>query len=152
MLGTRPNDTLRPLELLKPHDEYQLPNLSREDFGLILRHRHVQLDRDPVDQLYQAMQGNALFLDLLAKELATRGTSSPEVLIKQIAHNPEHLFSLTIARLKRQPIEWREVIKPVLGVLLVAREPLGLRHIRQIIGVDDDRIRDCIERLGGFVT
>jgi hypothetical protein len=152
VLGTRPNDTLRPLKLLKPHDEYELPNLSREDFDLILRYRHVQLDRDLVDQLYQAMQGNALFLDLLAKELATRGTSSPEALIKQLAHDPEHLFSLAMARLKRQPTEWREVIKPVLGVLLVAREPLELRHIRQVIGVDDDRLRDGIERLGGLIT
>jgi caspase domain-containing protein/AAA ATPase-like protein len=152
VLGTRPNDTLRPLKLLKPHNEYELPNLSREDFDLILSHRHLKLDKGLVDQLHQAMQGNALFLDLLAKELAERGTSSPEALIKQLAHNPEHLFSLTIARLKRQPIEWREVIKPVLGVLLVAGEPLGLRHLRQIIGVDDERLRDAIERLGGLVT
>jgi transcriptional regulator with XRE-family HTH domain len=57
-----------------------------------------------------------------------------------------------MARLKRQPTEWREVIRPVLGVLLVESEPLGLRHIRQIIGVDDDRLRDAIERLGGLVT
>jgi uncharacterized protein YeeX (DUF496 family) len=152
VLGTRPNDTLRPLKLLKPHNEYELPNLSREDFDLILRHRDVQLDRDLADQLYRAMRGSALYLDLMVKELVERGTGSPETLIKQLAHNPEHLFSLTIARLKRQPIEWREVIKPVLGVLLVAREPLGLRHIRQIIGVDDDRLRDGIERLGGLVT
>src|SRR5207253_1055840 len=48
--------------------------------------------------------------------------------------------------------EWREVIKPALGVLLVAGEPLGLRHIRQIIGVEDDRVRDGIERLGGLIT
>jgi hypothetical protein len=129
VLGTRPNDTLRPLELLKPHGEYQLPDLSREDFGLVLQHRHVHLGKGLADQFYQAMQGNALFLDLMAKELAERGTSSLEALIQQLAHNPEHLFSLTMARLKRQPTEWREIIKPVLGVLLVAREPLGMRHI-----------------------
>ncbi len=32
VLGTRPNDTLKPLELLKPRYEYKLPNLSRKDF------------------------------------------------------------------------------------------------------------------------
>ena len=152
VLGTRPNDTLRPLELLKPHYEYQLPNLSREDFEAVLQHRQVQLERGLADQFYTAMQGNALYLDLLAKELAERGTTTPEVLIRQIADNPEHVFSLAMARLKRQPGEWREVIKPVLGVLLTEQEPLGLRHIRQILGVDEDRLREGIERLGGLVV
>ncbi len=152
VLGTRPNDTLRPLELLKPRSEYQLPDLSREDFDLILRHRHVPLERGLADQFYEAMQGNALFLDLMAKELAERGTPSREALIQQLAHNPEHLFTLTMARLKRQPSEWREVIKPVLGVLLVAREPLGVRHIRQILGIEDDRLREGMQRLGGLLT
>ncbi len=55
VLGTRPNDTLRPLELLKPRHEYQLPNLSREDFNLILQRRHVQLDQGLADRFYHAM-------------------------------------------------------------------------------------------------
>src|SRR2546425_1875987 len=114
VLGTRPNDTLRPLELLKPRCEYELPNLSRQDFDRVLHHRHVQLERGLADQFYHAMQGNALYLDLAAKEFAQQGTTAPEVLIKQLADNPEHLFTLTMARLKRQPVEWREVIKPVL--------------------------------------
>ncbi len=38
VLGTRPNDTLRPLELRKPYRQYQLPNLSKHDFELILKH------------------------------------------------------------------------------------------------------------------
>jgi tetratricopeptide (TPR) repeat protein len=152
VLGTRPNDTLRPLELLKPRYEYQLPDLSREDFDLVLQHRNVSLDRGLADRFYAAMQGNALYLDLLAKELTKRGTTAPKVLIKQISDNPEHLFWLAMASLKRQPGEWREVIKPVLGVLLVAQEPLGVRHIRQILGVDDDRLREGMERLGGLIV
>ena len=31
VLGTRPDDTLRPLELLKPLDQYRLPNMSRQE-------------------------------------------------------------------------------------------------------------------------
>src|SRR5207249_7420057 len=73
VLGTRPNDTLRPLALLKPHCEYELPNLSRHDFDLILRHRQVDLDRTLADQFYQVMQENALYLDLVARELAEGG-------------------------------------------------------------------------------
>jgi len=152
VLGTRPNDTLRPLELLKPRYEYQLPNLSREDFNLILQHRQVPLERSLADRFYHAMQGNALYLDLLAKELAKQGTTASEAFIKQVADNPEHLFSLSMTRLKRLAVEWREIIKPLLGVLLVAQEPLGVRHIRQILGVDDDRLREGIERLGGLIV
>src|SRR5437764_10648670 len=56
VLGTRPNDTLRPLELLKPRYEYKLPNLSRQDFDLILQHRQVQLDTKLADRFYESMQ------------------------------------------------------------------------------------------------
>jgi len=152
MLGTRPNDTLRPLELLQPHIEYPLPNLSRNDFDLILQHRGVQLDKSIADQFYQAMDKNALYLDLVAKELFIGGSIAPAELITRIANNPENIFSLSMQRLKRQPVEWREVIKPVLGVLLAALEPLSRWQIRQLIHVDDDRLRDGIARLGGLLA
>src|SRR6266567_6126300 len=64
VLGTRPNDALRPLELLKPHVTYPLPNLSRQDFDLILQHRGVSLSSVLADRFYEAMQQNALYLDL----------------------------------------------------------------------------------------
>ena len=62
VLGTRPNDTMKPLELLKPIDQYPLPNLSRDDFTQILTHRNVTLQAHLVDQFYQAMGENALYL------------------------------------------------------------------------------------------
>ena len=43
VLGTRPNETLHPLELRKPHHPYHLPGITRHDFDLILQHRNVQL-------------------------------------------------------------------------------------------------------------
>ena len=196
VLGTRPNETLKPLELLKPYQEYQLPGLSRLDFDLILQHRGVQISmlsrllcsdvqregvklnpdlasrlfcyvpvhnnrdgiqisREVANRFYQAMNKNALYLDLVAKELAEQETIPPQDLISQLADNPQHIFSLAINRFKRRPPEWYEVIKPTLGVLLASREPLGLHHIRQIIDderVDDERLRDGIDRLGGLVT
>ena len=151
VLGTRPNDTLKPLELLKPHDEYRLPNLSREDFDRILQHRHVTLEQTLADRFYQAMQENALYLDLVAQELANSRGVRPEAIIKRVATNPENIFSLSMIRLKQQKGEWREVIKPILGILLVAREPLAIAHTRQILHLDADRLRDGIERLGGLV-
>jgi hypothetical protein len=152
VLGTRPNDTLKPLELLKPHDEYWLPNLSREDFDLILQHRHVALDRPLTDRFYQAMQENALYLDLVAQELAKSGGVRPEEIIERVTINPENLFSFSLMRLKRQKGEWHEVVKPILGILLVAREPFSFAHIRQILHLDADRLKEGIERLGGLVS
>ncbi len=46
VLGTRPHDTLRPMELRTPARAYWLPPLSRADFDLVLRHRQVG-DLDP---------------------------------------------------------------------------------------------------------
>ncbi len=152
VLGTRPNDTLRPLELLKPRNEYQLPNLHREDFDLILSHRRVLLEKELADRFYYAMQENALYLDLVAKELREQGAISPQDMIARIADNPENLFSLSIARLKRHPKEWHDVIKPILGLLLTTREPLFIGHIRQILQIDHDRVKDGITRLGGLLT
>jgi hypothetical protein len=152
VLGTRPDDTLRPLELLKPFAEYHLPNLRREDFDLILLHRKVQLEKTLADRFYQVMEKNALYLDLAAKELLEAGHLAPDELIAHLANNPNNLFSLSIERFKRQKLEWREVLKPVLGVLLAAREPLGPRSIRSILQIEDERLRDGIQRLGGLLT
>lgn len=152
VLGTRPDDTLHPLKLLKPHHEYKLPNLSRSDFDLVLSHRHVQLDKSLADQFYEAVQKNALYLDLVAKELAENRTVSHIDAIQRVADNPDNIFSLSIARLKRQRRQWRSVLKPILGLLLAAREPLRVQHIRQILAVEDDEMRDGLRRLGGLIA
>ena len=152
VLGTRPNDTLQPLELLKPHQTYVLPNLSRKDFDLILQHRGVILERRLANRFYHAMQENALYLDLMAQELARSDTSSPEAIIERVATNPDNLFSLSLDRLKRSPLEWREVLKPILGLLLAAREPLSAPHLRQVLHLDHDRLSEGLHRLGGLVS
>jgi hypothetical protein len=152
VLGTRPNDTLKPLELLKPHCEYQLPGLSRQDFDRILTRRGVELERQVADQFYRELQENALYLDLVARELQEHETLPLREMIVRLAHDPANLFSLSMMRLKRQALEWREVIKPVLGVLLAAREPLAFSHLRHILHLEADRLRDALRRLGGLVA
>ena len=152
VLGTRPDDTLYPLELRKPHQRYELPNVSRYDFDLILDHRGVKLDTLRIDRCYQLMQKNALYLDLLAKELAYEEGVQYEQIIKRVADDPENLFSLSIARLKRHPLEWREVLKPLLGVLLVAREPLTGRHMKNILKIEEDRLLGGLVWLGGLIV
>ncbi|GCE15328.1 caspase family protein [Tengunoibacter tsumagoiensis] len=151
VLATRPNDALQPLTLLKPHHRYALPNLSRADFALILQHHNVRLDRHLADQFYEKMEENALYLDLVARELQESPDLSPQDLIQRLATNPNNLFSVAMERFKCNHIEWREVIKPVLGLLLVARQPLTLWQIRQILHLEDDRLRGGITRLGGFI-
>jgi pSer/pThr/pTyr-binding forkhead associated (FHA) protein len=76
VLSTRPNDTLRSLELLKPYYEFKLPNLSRADFDQILQHRGVTLEETLTDILYQVMDGNAEYLDLTAKALSNTDRES----------------------------------------------------------------------------
>ena len=77
VLGTRPNDTLRPLELLNSHDTYYLPNISQHDFNLMLQFRHVQLDKTLVGKFYAAMQQNALYLEPgSAGAISRRGSST----------------------------------------------------------------------------
>jgi len=152
VLGTRPNETLQPLELRKPHHPYHLAGLTRHDFDLILQHRSAPLEPGLADRFYKVMGENALYLDLIAKELAQAGATRPEELIERIADDPENIFTLTTTRLKRHAVAWREVLKPLLGVLLVAREPLTGRQLRAILDLDDERLREGIARLGGLVA
>ncbi len=162
VLGTRPNDTLEPLQSKKPHVTYELPNLSRDDFDAILRHRGVALEPGLADQFYQNLNENALFLDLVAKELAERGQITPaevEAIIKRIADNPNNLFGLAIERISWREVLWEQVMKPLLGILLVAGEPLAQVHLKQIVNlhrhqmepIDKDRLREGLTRLGGLV-
>ena len=152
VLSTRPNDTLRPLTRARLHTEYTLPDLSRKDFDLLLQHREVHLESRVADQFYLAMQANALYLDLAAKGLKDNVSMTAQDVMQRVADNPENLFSLAMNTLKYPPSEWREVIKPILGILLVAREPLGVRSIRQILHVEDERIREGVTRLGGLLS
>jgi type II secretory pathway predicted ATPase ExeA len=76
VLGTRPNETLRPLELLKPLKEYPLPDVSRADFHLILRHRGVTLESSLANRFHEMLKKNALYLDLVAQEFAARQESA----------------------------------------------------------------------------
>ena len=85
------------IELFKPSKRYLLPNLSRTDFDRILERREVTLEPLLANKFYEKLEKNALYLDLVAKELAKRGPiTAAEVvtIIGQISDNPENLFSL----------------------------------------------------------
>jgi hypothetical protein len=151
VVGTRPNRTLHQLELLTKNDLYPLPGLSREDFDLLLQHHKVPLSPALSDSLYQSLEQNALYLDLVAQELQKRHSLRPEELIARVANNPDNIFTITFSRMQQLP-EWYNVIRRILGTLLVTREPLTPQQIAHISKQESPRIRAGIKDLGGLLT
>ncbi len=154
VVGTRPNKTLDRLKMLvKSYEPYELRALSREDFALMLQRRPVSLPDELGNRLYGAMQGNALYLNLVAQVLSKYSDLQPEDVIARVENNPNNIFSLAFERMKQpRPEEWNEVIRPILGALLVAQEPLAPRQIAHIFSGANNRFREGIKSLGGFLT
>lgn len=151
VLGTRPDDTLQRLLLREPQHLYLLPPLSRTDFTELLASRGAHVAAPLADRLYASLRANVLYLDLAARELALSPNTPPARLLARIADDPQHLFTLSMSRLRRQRGQWRTVIKPLLGVLLVVRRSLSRAGLRRLLEVDDEELRDGLERLGGLL-
>jgi hypothetical protein len=147
VIGTRPNDTLRPLELLRPHAEYKLPPLSEGDFALILKRYGVDLSADLMHKFYAGMQANALYLDLAAQELAVSPNRDPAQLFECLTSDPDSVFSLSIDRLRLSQDLWNRVILPALGVLLVCKETISQAAVRRILDLDGHDYHANLERL-----
>lgn len=150
MLGTRPDDTLQPLESKKIQVEYRLPHLSLRDFQqLLIKHGVVS---GVAQRLYDALQANAFYLALIVQELKAGPIADFEAFVQRISDNPENLFGLTIERLQRDDTQWERVLEPVLGLLLVAQEPLDRATLRSLLEVSDVRLRRGLGQLGGLVA
>jgi len=150
VIGTRPDDTLKPLKLRTPHREYCLPPLSEADFAALLRDRGVTLSAHEQSELYQALNGNAFDLAFLAQEIRQTPTTEIAALLRRVIANPRDLFKPTLERLQRYQ-SWDNVLRPLLGTLLAAQEPLSRDALRGIIGETQDRMLTAIERLGGLL-
>jgi tetratricopeptide (TPR) repeat protein len=150
VIGTRPDDTLKPLKLRTPHREYRLPPLSEADFAVLLRDRGVTLSAHEQSELYQALNGNAFDLAFLAQEIRQTPTTEIAALLRRVIANPRDLFTPTLERLQRYQ-SWDNVLRPLLGTLLVAQEPLSRDALRAILNVTQDRVTTAIERLGGLL-
>jgi hypothetical protein len=151
VIGTRPDDTLTPLKLRTPHCEYCLPPLSEADFGELLRDRGVTLSAHEQSELYHALHGNAFDLAFLAQEIRQTPHTKIAALLRRVIANPRDLFTPTLERLQRDWNLWERVLHPLLGILLVAQEPLSRHALRGILHVSQDRIQIAIERLGGLL-
>jgi hypothetical protein len=152
VLGTRPDDTLRPLEPLHKVD-YWLPKLSQTDFTTFLQARAVYLPSTQVMELYAALEGNALYLTLAATQLQRTAQADIAGLVRTITANPGSLFTVTLDRIRRSHERlWERVIYPVLGILLVSQEPLRAPLLRTLLQVTADDLRHGLDRLGGLVS
>jgi tetratricopeptide (TPR) repeat protein len=151
VIGTRPDDTLKPLKLRTPHREYRLPPLSEADFAVLLRDRGVTLRAHEQSELYQALNGNAFDLAFLAQEIRQTPDTEIAALLQRVIANPRDLFTPTLDRLQRDWNLWEKVLRPMLGTLLAAQEPLSRDALHGIIGVTQDRVLTAIERLGGLL-
>jgi hypothetical protein len=107
------------------------------------------------DQFYDVLGANALYLDLAAKELALASDLSKRAdIISRLAEDPDNIFSVAIKRLQHQQKDqlWETAIHPVLGILLVAQEPLTQESLRSLLNVKGYKIKDGLRSLGGLVT
>ncbi len=154
VIGTRPDDTLIELESKTPREPYELPDMSRADFVQILARTGRHLESALLQQFYDTMQQNALYLDLAARELSEQPDLSPEEMLERVAANPDNLFSFAINRLSRGGNEqrWKKITQHILGLLLAAREPLSELALRTLIDSTSRELRRSLNQLGGLLA
>ncbi|MBM7845945.1 alpha-amylase family glycosyl hydrolase [Herpetosiphon giganteus] len=152
VLGSRPDETLKPLEILHRVD-YDLPPLSEPDALALWRSVQPDVENELLHDLYTALKGNALFVHLAADTMQGALVVNAISLTRQIDHNPSNLFGITLERMKsRSQTQWDTVWKPMLALLLVAQEPLRLAVLGNLLGHDYDTMQDAVWVLGGLVS
>lgn len=153
VVGTRPNEALRQLRrLASAREPYSLPGLSRGDFDLLLRRHDVTTLTSALKNLLVEKLGHSpLYLGLVAEELVKQPELQSEAAIASIASNPENIFGLTFSRLQ-QASGWLEIIRPLVGTLLVTQEPLSSSQIAHILHKEEVRVRAGVISLGGLLA
>jgi thioredoxin-like negative regulator of GroEL len=153
VIGSRPDDTLKPLKVLVSQREYKLPPLSVDDFAALLEIREAFLTEYDRQRLHEALQGNAYDLAFVAGEIQRTPDAEVEALLQRVITNPLDIFAPALDRLRVDRILWKSAIRPILGCLLAATEgePLSEDALRVILSIDTDEVSDALERLGGLL-
>jgi hypothetical protein len=153
VIGTRPDDTLKPLNVLASQQEYKLPPLSVVDFAALLATRGTTVAEHDRDAIYKALHGNAFDLAFVVRELAETAAADVSSLLDQVRRNPQDIFAQAIKRLLSDEPFWRRVIRPILGCLLAATdsEPLSEDALCAILRLDTDQVSEALLRLRGFL-
>jgi tetratricopeptide (TPR) repeat protein len=153
VIGTRPDDTLKPLELRHELNQYSLPALSLPDFKTLLASQpSLKLSAFQVDELYNALHGNAFDLGFVANLLQEAAVKDVDGIIEQVKRNPKHIFDITIDNWRKRP-EWRTSLKPILGCLLVSTkgQALTAEELGEITQLDTEQVGAALLILGGVV-
>src|SRR5207249_5771352 len=59
--------------------------------------------------------------------------------------------SLTIARLEKLP-PWNKILRPILGVLMAACEPLSIQSLCQILNIEEVQLQNGIKKLDWLIA
>jgi tetratricopeptide (TPR) repeat protein/transcriptional regulator with XRE-family HTH domain len=153
VIGTRPDDTLKPLKVLVPQQEYKLPPLSLDDFGSLLEMRAANLATHDREDLYKALHGNAFDLAFVVREISKTSQADVPALLERVKKNPQDIFAPALDRLRNDREIWRRAVRPILGCLLAANdsEPLSDDALATILDLDIDEVSDALLRLRGFL-
>ncbi len=152
VLGSRPDETLKPLDI-RHRADYDLPPLNEADALAVWRSVQPAMADGLLHDLYTALKGNALFVHLAVDRMRDQSMADATSLIRQIEQNPSNLFGITLERIKnRSEHRWPTIWKPMLALLLVAQEPLRLDVLGDLLGHDHDTMQDAVWILGGLVS
>ncbi|KPL90114.1 ATP-binding protein [Herpetosiphon geysericola] len=152
VLGARPNESLASLAL-EQGVIYSVPPLSEAD--AITRWQMLQpaLESHRLQQLAQALKGNALLVELAARAMSTMPVAEVVPIIDQSIADSTNLFRLSLARIQAlAPTEWHMIMRPSLAVLLVSQEPLTPALLAAILDQPVAALSAPIALLAGWVS
>ncbi|WP_110514496.1 ATP-binding protein [Herpetosiphon llansteffanensis] len=152
VLGSRPDERIDRLGL-EHGVGYAVPALSADDVISRLQQVQPTFERAALQQLANALAGNALMVELAASLIIQCDQTELRSLITQVRREPSNLFRLSLARIERQaPPEWSRVIRPLLAVLVVTQEPLLPSHIAILIEQPADLVIEALDLMNDWVT
>ncbi|XSG77323.1 ATP-binding protein [Herpetosiphon llansteffanensis] len=152
VLGSRPDERIDRLGL-EHGVGYAVPALSADDVISRLLQVQPTFERAALQQLANALAGNALMVELAASLIIQCDHAELRSLITQVRREPSNLFRLSLARIERQaPTEWSSVLRPLLAVLVVTQEPLLPSFIAILIEQPADLVIEALDLMNDWVT
>ncbi|MBM7846665.1 CHAT domain-containing protein [Herpetosiphon giganteus] len=152
VLGSRPNETLKPLEIVHRVD-YPLPRLSEGDAFEIWSEVQPSIADGLLHDLYRVLNGNALFVQLAANTMREQSVVDATSLIQEIKQNPSNLFGITLDQVKnRSEVRWPSIWRPMVALLVVTQESLLINVIGRFLGQPRAVIQDAVRVMGSLVS
>ena len=103
---------------------------------------------DFVDHAAQASDGNFLYLTWMLPEIVSG--MHPEYLVAPPKDIYEIYLEYLRTRIKEIHDEWRKLYRPVMGTLMVAREPLSIQQVAAFSGLSPQDVSDSLLDLSQF--